>query len=72
MMFWNFCLGRETRCQYAARESGHYSCDQPAIMVDSIKVAQSIYLLLDNEEIRDVIDPIGRKGVLLLWVVYRR
>jgi hypothetical protein len=41
-------------------------------MVDSIKVAQSIYLLLDNEEIRDVIDPIGRKGVLLLWVVYRR
>ena len=37
-----------------------------AITVDNIKVAQFIYLLLNNEEIRDVIDTIGRKGVLLL------
>lgn len=35
-------------------------------MVDNIKVAQFIYLLLNNQEIRDVIDTIGRKGVLLL------
>jgi uncharacterized protein YjbI with pentapeptide repeats len=40
--------------------------DQPAITVDNIKVAQFIYLLLNNEEIRDVIDTIGKKGVLLL------
>jgi hypothetical protein len=36
------------------------------ITVDNIKVAQFIYLLLNNKEIRDVIDTIGRKGVLLL------
>jgi hypothetical protein len=40
--------------------------DQPVITVDNIKVAQFIYLLLTNKEIRDVIDTIGRKGVLLL------
>jgi Pentapeptide repeats (8 copies) len=39
---------------------------EPIITVDNIKVAQFIYLLLNNKEIRDVIDTIGRKGVLLL------
>jgi hypothetical protein len=39
---------------------------EAAITVDNIKVAQFIYLLLNNEEIREVIDTIGRKGVLLL------
>jgi uncharacterized protein YjbI with pentapeptide repeats len=39
---------------------------QAAITVDNIKVAQFIYLLLNNKEIRNVIDTIGRKGVLLL------
>jgi len=36
------------------------------ISVDNIEVAQFIYLLLHNEKIRDVIDTIGKKGVLLL------
>jgi uncharacterized protein YjbI with pentapeptide repeats len=36
------------------------------VAVDNIEVAQFIYLLLHNEKIRDVIDTIGRKGVLLL------
>jgi uncharacterized protein YjbI with pentapeptide repeats len=40
--------------------------DEPAITVDNIEVAQFVYLLLHNEKIRDVIDTIGRKGVLLL------
>jgi uncharacterized protein YjbI with pentapeptide repeats len=40
--------------------------DEPEITVDNIEVAQFIYLLLHNEKIRDVIDTIGRKGVLLL------
>jgi hypothetical protein len=40
--------------------------DEAAITVDNIKVAQFIYLLLTNKEIRDVIDTVGRKGVLLL------
>jgi hypothetical protein len=39
---------------------------EAAITVDNIKVAQFIYLLLNNQEIRDVIETIGRKGVLLL------
>jgi uncharacterized protein YjbI with pentapeptide repeats len=36
------------------------------IAIDDLKVAQFVYLLLDNENIRDVIDTIGKKGVLLL------
>jgi hypothetical protein len=39
---------------------------EPKITVDNIEVAQFIYLLLHNEKIRDVIDTIGKKGVLLL------
>ena len=38
----------------------------PEITVDNIEVAQFVYLLLHNEKIRDVIDTIGKKGVLLL------
>ena len=34
--------------------------------VDNIEVALFVYLLLYNEKIRDVIDTVGRKGVLLL------
>jgi uncharacterized protein YjbI with pentapeptide repeats len=40
--------------------------DEPAITVDNIKVAQFIYLLLNNEEVRDVIDTITSKAVLIL------
>jgi uncharacterized protein YjbI with pentapeptide repeats len=40
--------------------------NEPEITVDNIEVAQFVYLLLHNEKIRDAIDTIGRKGVLLL------
>jgi hypothetical protein len=40
--------------------------NEPEITVDNIEVAQFIYLLLRNEKVRDVIDTIGKKGVLLL------
>jgi hypothetical protein len=40
--------------------------DEPIITVDSLKIAQFIYLLLNNEEIRDVIDTITSKVVLIL------
>jgi uncharacterized protein YjbI with pentapeptide repeats len=40
--------------------------DQPEITVDNIEVGQFIYLLLHNEKIRDIIDTVGKKGVLLL------
>jgi uncharacterized protein YjbI with pentapeptide repeats len=42
-----------------------YSYDQ-TITVDNLEVAQFIYLLLKNEKIRDVINTIGQKGVLIL------
>ena len=40
--------------------------DEPDITVDNIEVAQFIYLLLHNEKIRDVIDTITSKVVLIL------
>src|SRR5260221_3081557 len=40
--------------------------NEPTITVDNLKVAQFIYLLLNNEEIRDVIDTITSKVVLIL------
>jgi uncharacterized protein YjbI with pentapeptide repeats len=40
--------------------------NEPEITVDDIEVAQFIYMMLHNEKIRDVIDTIGKKGVLLL------
>ena len=39
---------------------------KPSVTVDKIEVAQFVYLLLHNEKLRDVIDTIGKKGVLLL------
>jgi len=40
--------------------------NEPTITVDNLKVAQFIYLLLNNHEIRDVIDTITSKVVLIL------
>ena len=40
--------------------------NEPTVTVDDIEVAQFVYLLLHNEKIRDLIDTIGKKGVLLL------
>jgi uncharacterized protein YjbI with pentapeptide repeats len=40
--------------------------DEPTVTVDNLKVAQFIYLLLANEEIRGVIDTITSKVVLIL------
>jgi hypothetical protein len=39
---------------------------EPTITVDNLKIAQFIYLLLNNEEIRDVINTITTKVVLIL------
>jgi hypothetical protein len=39
---------------------------EPAIMVDNLEVALFIYLLLNNERIRQVIDTITSKAVLIL------
>lgn len=39
---------------------------EPVITVDNLEVAQLIYLLLENKKIRDVIDTIATKVVLIL------
>jgi uncharacterized protein YjbI with pentapeptide repeats len=40
--------------------------DEPAITVDDLRVAQFLNLLLNNREIRDVLDTIASKVVLIL------
>ncbi len=40
--------------------------NEPTIAVDNLEVAQFIYLLLNNPKIRDVIDTIAKKAVLIL------
>ncbi|MGQ4646502.1 pentapeptide repeat-containing protein [Lyngbya aestuarii] len=40
--------------------------DEPTITVDDIEVAQFIYLLLNNKKIRNVIDTIAQRAVLIL------
>ena len=40
--------------------------EEPTITVDNLKIAQFIYLLLNNAEIREVIDTITSKVVLIL------
>jgi uncharacterized protein YjbI with pentapeptide repeats len=42
------------------------SKNEPAITVDNMEVAQFIYLMLRNQKIRDVIDTITSKAVLIL------
>ena len=39
---------------------------EPTITVDNLEVAQFIYLLLNNSKIREVIDTIAKKAVLIL------
>jgi hypothetical protein len=40
--------------------------DEPQVTVDNIEVAQFVYLVLHNQKIRDVIDTITSKAVLIL------
>jgi len=40
--------------------------NQPTIIVDNLEIAQFVYLLVTNPKIRNVIDTIGNKAVLIL------
>jgi hypothetical protein len=40
--------------------------DEPTVTVDNIEVAQFIYLMLNNQKVREVIDTITSKAVLIL------
>jgi hypothetical protein len=39
---------------------------EPAIEVDDLEIAQFVYLLLDNQKIKQVVDTVGKKAVLIL------
>ena len=59
---WNVKLSKDTKQQdLVITDRG-----EPDVTVDNIEVAQFVYLLLRNEKIREVIDTVARKGVLLL------
>lgn len=59
---WNVKLDKDTK------QSGFVitKCEEPTITVDDIEVAQFIHLILRNEKIRNVIDAITTKVVLIL------
>jgi uncharacterized protein YjbI with pentapeptide repeats len=58
---WNLNLEGAKQHNLNVSDSG-----EPAILVDNLEVAQFIYLLLNNERVRQVIDTITSKVVLIL------
>ncbi len=58
---WNLCLEGAVQSNLVITRS-----DEPTIQVDNLEVAQFVYLLLNNERIRHVIDTITSKVVLIL------
>ena len=52
--------------EFAEQKDLIINLQSPVITVDNIKVAQFIYLVLNNEEIRDVINTLTSKSVLIL------
>jgi uncharacterized protein YjbI with pentapeptide repeats len=58
---WDLELGGTTQSDLVITREG-----EPRITVDDVEVAQFVHLLLSNPKTRDVINTIGRKGVLIL------
>jgi hypothetical protein len=58
---WNLKLSGVTQRDLIITRTG-----EPTITVDNIEVAQFIYLMLNNQKVRDVIDTITSKAVLIL------
>jgi uncharacterized protein YjbI with pentapeptide repeats len=58
---WDACLSGTIQTNLVVTPLG-----QPEITVDSIEIAQFIYLLINNARIRDAIDAISSKAVLIL------
>ncbi len=56
----------DVKLQNAVQTSLVITNEQPAITVDNLEVAQFIYLLLNNSKIRNVINTITSKAVLIL------
>ena len=73
MSAWDLKLDKATRqegliIRYRYRNKGKHAeaHNEGQVTVDDLQVAQFVYLLLNNENIRNVIDTIGQKGVLIL------
>jgi hypothetical protein len=58
---WDACLNGAIQTDLVVTPLG-----QPEITVDNIEIAQFIYLLINNARIRDAIDSISSKAVLIL------
>lgn len=58
---WNVNLEGSTQSNLIITDEG-----EPVITVDNLEIAQFIYLLIHNEKLRDVIDTVGKKTVLIL------
>jgi hypothetical protein len=64
---WGLKLSKNTKQQNLVIASPHQAGkNEPIITVDNIEVAQFVFLLLHNSKIRDVIDTITSKVVLIL------
>jgi hypothetical protein len=61
---WGLTLSKGTKQQDLVITN--VNVNEAEVTVDNIEMAQFVYLLLHNEKIRDAIDTIGKKGVLLL------
>jgi hypothetical protein len=58
---WNVQLSNATQSNLIITEKG-----EPTITVDNLEIAQFIYLLLEHKKLRDVLNSVMEKGVLLL------
>jgi hypothetical protein len=58
---WGVCLNNTVQANLTITPKG-----EPVVEVDNLEVAQFVYLLLNNEHLRDVIDTITSKVVLIL------
>jgi uncharacterized protein YjbI with pentapeptide repeats len=58
---WDVQLSNATQSNLIITDKG-----EPTITVDNLQIAQFIYLLLKNKEIREIIDTIAKKAVLIL------
>lgn len=58
---WNVNLKEAKQHQLIVTQEG-----EPTVKVDSLEVAQFVYLLLENANLRTILDTIGQKAVLIL------
>jgi hypothetical protein len=59
---WNLKGKPRTQANLSIRASPR----EPSIQVDDLEVAQFVYLLLNNEKIKQIVDTVGKKAVLIL------